>query len=434
MTLAHGLGSRSDLPIPLWLAVCAGAVAVTASFVVLAATWRTPRLRGAAAGRSLLTLQRLVDARPVCTGLRVLGLLLLTCFLMVAWLGPDDNGRHNPAPTWFYVWFWVGLVPMSTLLGPIWRALNPLRLLAALAHALLRLPHRAIPARIAGWPAEAGLIAFLWLELVSDNAASPRAVATFVTFYACVHVGAGAVYGQAWFSRNDAFEVYSELLSRAAPLGRRPDGQLVLRNPLDGLTGAPREPDVTPVILILLGSTAFDGSTRTFLWAQLVADTSRMTYLVLGTAGLLTAIAITVLSYGLAVTLTRRHLHHTRDAYAEFGHSLIPIAVGYAVAHYFSFALFQGQQGVLLATDPLSRGWDLLGLEGTRVNYTLMSSDAIAFVQTGAIVLGHIVGLIVAHDRALSLLPRRHARSGQCPMLAVMVVYTTVGIALLAGA
>lgn len=33
----------------------------------------------------------------------------------------------NPGPWWFYIWFWVGLVPLSILFGPVWRAVNPLR-------------------------------------------------------------------------------------------------------------------------------------------------------------------------------------------------------------------------------------------------------------------------------------------------------------------
>ena len=48
--------------------------------------------------------------------------------MLVATLGPNNSGA-NPAPTWVYVWFWVGLVPASLLFGPVWRALNPLRTL-----------------------------------------------------------------------------------------------------------------------------------------------------------------------------------------------------------------------------------------------------------------------------------------------------------------
>lgn len=114
--------------------------------------------------------------------------------------------------------------------------------------------------------------------------------------------------------------------------------------------------------------------------------------------------------------------------------SLIPIVIGYAFAHYFSFAVFQGQQGVLLANDPFVHGWNLFGLRGDFVDYTVVSANTIAAVQIGAIVLGHVVAVISAHDRAVGILDGRHVRSGQYAMVAVMVGYTAAGIALLAGA
>lgn len=434
LVLAHGIGGRSDLPIPLWLAMYAGAVAVLVSFFALAALWRTPRLRGAEAGRPLPRLERFADAAVTRVALRVLGVLLLAGFLVVAWMGPDDDGRDNPAPYWIYAWLWVGLVPASLLFGPIWRRLNPLRTLAGLLRPVVRLRARPLPTRLGYWPAAAGLLAFLWLELVYDHAASPRAVATFVTVYAVVQVAAGVVIGPAWFERGDGFEVYSSMIARASPLGRRADGRLVLRNPLDGLAGTPLTPDLTPIVVVVLGSTAFDGLSRTPLWSDLIAGTGRATYLALGTAGLLGALAAVVVTYGLAIRLTRPYVDRGRRAYAEFAHAIIPIAIGYTIAHYFSFAMFQGQQGILLANDPLARDWNLLGLAGATVNYTLLPTVAIAIVQTAAIIVGHIVAVTNAHDRAVAILPRRFARYGQYPMLAVMVGYTIAGIALLAGA
>ena len=113
-----------------------------------------------------------------------------------------------------------------------------------------------------------------------------------------------------------------------------------------------------------------------------------------------------------------------------FVHSLVPIAIGYAVAHYFSFAMFQGQEGLLLATDPFARGWDLLGTGDARIDYAFLGTGLIAAVQIGAIVLGHVLGVVSAHDRAASLFRRRQMRRAQYPMLAAMVAFTAGGIAL----
>ena len=131
--LAHGLGGRSDLPVPMYLAQYGAAVALIFSFAALRTFWRTPRLEhaGAGDGRPLPgALQRVADAPATRAGLAVLGLFLAGITVAVAAFGPDDPVT-NPAPTWLYIWFWVGLVPASLLLGPIWRLLNPLRTLSA---------------------------------------------------------------------------------------------------------------------------------------------------------------------------------------------------------------------------------------------------------------------------------------------------------------
>ncbi len=430
--LAHGLGGRSDLPVPPWLATYAAGAVVLVSFFAVAALWAAPRFQEHGGGIPLSAAQRIVDSAPARVLLRVLGIALLAAFLGVAWLGPDDLGQANPAPTWFYVWFWVGLVPLSLACGPVWRLINPLRTIA-----MVLVPRRqgsgAVLDRMGHWPAVVSLLAFLWLELVYDLAASPRAVAIFVSCYSLVHVAAGATFGPRWFERGEGFEVYASMVARASIVGRGDDGALVLRNPLKRLAETPVVPDVTPVVLVVLGSTVFDGVSRSSPWSALGAGTDRGTYLALGTLGLGGAIAAVSVVYAAAMAGTRVFITGDRRAAPLFAHTLIPIAIGYTVAHYFSFALFQGQQGVLLGNDPLGRSWDLLGLAGSTVDYTLLPTATIAAVQIGAIVVGHVVAVVAAHDRSVAVMKQEKGLRGQYPMVVVMVAYTMTGIVLLAG-
>jgi hypothetical protein len=434
--LAHGIGGRSDLPVPLWLAAYGGAIAVLITFFALVAFWPEPKLRGFEAGRPVPAgLERVLDSTAVRMVLRGVGLLLTVAVVVVALAGLP-SAAQNPAPTWFYVWFWVGLVPLSVLFGPVWRLVNPLRTVAAILRATVfaRVRTLALPAGVGYWPAVVSLSAFVWLELVYDRADRAPTVATFIIGYAVVHVAAGVAYGQRWFDRGDGFEVYSTLLSHLAPIGRRADGRLVLRNPLDGLASLRPDPGLVVTVCVLLGSTAFDGVTRTRLWVDLTFDTSRTLYLLVGTAGLVLAIQVVLGTYTAAMWATRRYLppRAAVDLAGRFVHSLIPIALGYTVAHYFSFALFQGQAGYLLAADPLARDWRLFETDGG-IDYTIVSPQAIALVQVGAIVVGHIVGVVAAHDRAVATFPRRVQRAAQYPLLFLMVGYTVAGIALLVG-
>jgi hypothetical protein len=116
-----------------------------------------------------------------------------------------------------------------------------------------------------------------------------------------------------------------------------------------------------------------------------------------------------------------------------FVHSVVPIAVGYAIAHYFSFLLFEGQQAWILASDPFGKGADWFGTSDWTIDFTRVSRGVIATTQISAIVIGHVLGVIAAHDRAISLFKGRAAVAGQYPLLAVMVAYTLGGVALLLG-
>ncbi|WP_037312394.1 hypothetical protein [Amycolatopsis orientalis] len=406
MILAHGLGGRSDLPVPLWLALYAGAAAVVISFFALTALWKEPRLRGADAGRPLpLSLQRIADSTFTLVASRVLGVALFAGFLAMAWAGPATSA-DNPAPAWFYVWFWVGLVPLSLALGQVWRRLNPLRTVASLIPAR----HREPPERWGYLPAIAGLLAFLWLELVFPHSDSPRAIALFCTVYAVIHIVLGVVFGPRWFDRGDAFEVYARLIAGLSPFGRRADGRLVLRNPLDGLLTLSPAPWLTALVLVVLGSTAFDGLTRLPFWTSLDAGVLG------GTAGLAACIALTYGAYAGAIGLTRPYLRRGFDPYPAFAPSLIPIMVGYTIAHYFSFAVFSGQQGF-----------------GRAIDYTVVSTGMIALVQIAGIVAGHVLAVTSAHDRSVGVLRANYVKVGQYPMLALMIGYTALGIALVSG-
>ena len=440
LILAHGIGGRSDLPVPLWLAVYGGAAAVVVSFAALGAFWRHERFSGEG-GRPLPpALQGVVDAGVTRALLSALGLALFAATLVVGLMGAS-SGSANPAPTWLYVWFWVGLVPASLLLGPVWKVLNPLR---TISRALFFVAGdrrqegvRTYPEGFGYWPAAIGLVVFVWIELVYERAAESITVVVFVSIYSLVQLLGAQLYGRVWFERGDSFEVYSSLLARMSWLGRREDGRLVVRNPFEGLAALKSAPGLVAVVTVLLGSTAFDGLSRTQLWTDLTEGASVISKRLIGTAGLAAAIAFVVAIYSLAMFFSRRALSRldisTVELQGRFVHSLVPIAIGYTVAHYFSLFVFQGQAGYILASDPLSRGDDFFGTSDWQIVYTVVSTAAIALVQVAAIVAGHVLGVVAAHDRAVGMFSGRDKSRGQYALLGAMVTFTIGGIALLVG-
>jgi hypothetical protein len=147
------------------------------------------------------------------------------------------------------------------------------------------------------------------------------------------------------------------------------------------------------------------------------------------------AIAAVALFYELGIR-GMRTVDPRRDAgelARSFAHTLAPIAFAYAIAHYFSLLVFQGQALIYLASDPLGTGANLLGTANTQVNYTLISGSGIWYVQVAALSAGHVAGLVLAHDRALTVFgdDRRAAIRSQYWMLTVMVGFTCLGLWLL---
>ena len=430
--LAHGVGSRTDLPIPLGLALYGAGAAILISFAVLLLFWRTPRLGGPSSGRPLpVTVQRFLDARAVRRGLQAVALAVAVLVTAVALAGPRETDE-NLAPWALYVTFWVGLVPASLLLGPVWRVVNPLRLLhRGLAVLVPRSPGADRLPRLGLWPAVPSLLVFLWLELVFPARAEPAVVAAFLLCHAAVQLWLALWFGEEWFARGDGFEVYSTLIARLSPWGRRDDGRLVLRSPLANASAAPAERGLAAVVVVLLGSTAFDGLSRTVFWQT---GPGAADDVLSGTLGLLAMIALVGVLYLLGTRLSGRLAGQPREVQPRrYAGTVVPIVLGYTVAHYFSLLALDGQTTWILASNPFGLARvDLFGTYRNAVDLTAVGPDAIALVQVGAVVLGHVLGVTLAHERAL-LSGRRARASDQLPLVVVMVLFTVGGLGLLFG-
>ncbi|MEV1176056.1 hypothetical protein [Nonomuraea sp. NPDC049784] len=399
--LAHGVGARSDLPIPLFYAYAGAFAALVVSFLALGLLWADSRFRGDRAGR-LIPLR--LPARPA----RVLGLLV--ALYTLGWLvaGPAEP---NAGPYLVYVLFWVGLVPASLLFGPVWRAVSPFRLLPDR-------PRRPLPSRLGYWPAAAGLLAFTWMELVAPEPSAPVTLLVFLALYGAAQLTGTLVYGHAWLERGDPFEVYSTLIGHLSPLGRRANGDRVLRSPFDGLDAIEPAPGLVVTVCVLLGGTAYDGFSTTPAWVGAL-QSGPLGRTGLGTLGLLAAVAGVAVLYAACLGVAGL-IGGARGLTARFAHSLVPIATGYLIAHYFSLLVIEGRHGILMA----------LGLDA-KADPNAIEPATIATVQVLAIVIGHVVGVVAAHDRSVRLLPPARAVAGQIPLFVLMVCYTIGGLTLL---
>jgi hypothetical protein len=430
----HGLGGAQDLPISRELAILGAAAAVAVSFVVLVLAWRRPRYDAATSGRPAPPWLAGVVNSVWWRGLwRLVGLLALIYLIVIAVFGKDL--LINPIFGIFYVWIWVGMVVASLLFGRVWRAISPFRLinsgLARISGADPDDGFLTYPERLGIWPAAVGLFAFVWMELVYPHNVDLAPVRLWCAVYLAAMIVGGAVFGSTFYARADPFEVYSSLVAQASIWGRR-EGVLLIRSPLANLDSTPAVPGMVAVIAVLFGSTAFDAFRESTRWLTFIQGTGRSTYLQnnLGLLGFCLAVGVifwvACISTGVGTDIRRRDLPN------QFAFSVIPIVIGYIVAHYLSYVVEIGTQTLIQASDPLSNGSNLFGTGTWAVPYWLsFHPTLLANVKVLSVVAGHVVGVICAHERAIKVLPKRHQLTGQLPLLFAMIVFTVGGLYLL---
>lgn len=421
MTLiSHGVGGPSDLPIPFLYGIAAGTVAVAATFVVVLLAWRESRFTGVPGVPGVPEVPE-VPARR--TWLGVLGLLLTGWILGALYLGPDTSANGGLGTV--YVFVWVGLVPLALVAGHVWRDLSPWRTLQAGIGRALGHPDGCVtyPVRLGYWPAATGLLAFVWLELASPDPGSIEAVRAWVGGYVIVTVIAGVVFGPRWFDRGDPFDVYSAIVARLSPFVQ--DGRWNLHHPLRSLPDLPVAPGLVAVLAVLLGSTAFDSFSRSQAWQSRAPGDAATTLALVGFC-----LVVAVLFVGAAMSTRGVSAQQRRDLPGQLAHSLVPILVGYVLAHYLTYLVERGQSVFFGLLDPLGRGWTPLGAPATQYVLSVHSST-LAGLTVGFVVVGHVLAVIAAHDRALAVLPRTHRLTGQLAMLVLMVAYTFAGLYLL---
>ena len=448
--LAHGLVGKQDLPIPRWLFAWAAAGVLVVSFVGLAVLWPRPRLEQA-------------RERPVLTvpaALEVLcGALGVAAFVVVVWAGYAgiQSATANLAPTAIYVVFWVAIPFATLLLGDVFAAFNPWRAAARGVAWVYGRARRggeppapmAYPAWLGRWPAALGILAFAWVELVYVNKDDPSQLATMALLYAAVQLVGMSLYGiDAWSRNAAAFGLYFRLFSMLSPLHWRAR-TLYVRPPLAGAPRLKAGPGTVAMLCTMIGTVSFDGLSQGSLWTGQggIAPDLQQRFINLGfsgevaleiafTIGLLTMVGLISGLYRLGV-LGMRSIGggDATDLSRRFVHSLIPIALAYVVAHYFSLLMYQGQAMAYLVSDPLGHGSDLFGTASSTINYNLVGANGVWYVQVVALVLGHACGLTLAHDRALVVFDNpRDATRSQYWMLAVMVAFTSLGLWLLSAA
>ncbi|HET9852981.1 MAG TPA: hypothetical protein VFP56_10800 [Candidatus Limnocylindrales bacterium] len=411
--LGHQLVGRLESPLPLAVYLAGAAMAVALSFAfVLLRDVRAPEERGE---------PRLVRAPGwLVNGLRAIGLIGWLWIVVQTIVG--GSSAASVAPLFLWVYGWVGVAIVSAFVGPIWRWVDPFSTIFDIGAAVAgRLgiagwEPASYPERLGAWPAAAGMVFFVGLELVFHGADLGMVL---IAYTALTLLGMANFGRDVWRSQAETFGVWFGLLNRMASFAPAPvvgdDPRLLVRRSFGAglVTGDWTTPKLV-IVAIGVASILFDGLSQTQAWFDVFGFPALpiATFELLVFLGLVVGIALLVARYvGLAAV----------------GAGLLPIAMGYLLAHYLTYLLGDGQLIVVALSDPLQLGWDLLGTAFYEANYSWMPPLAVWTVMLVGVVGGHMVGAWSGHvvaSRGGGGDERRAARLRQIPLAFLMVGLT----------
>jgi hypothetical protein len=454
---AHMTGVVYNLPIPFWMYGFGASAALALSFLIVGYF-----VTAKSVARNYRDLELVVPdnmiLRAVLLGLRILSVCALLLTILAGIFGPA-NPFANFSVTFFWVVFALGFTYLTALVGDAYALISPLRVICDW---LARLNLRVLPSRVqyprwlGFYPALAFYMAFIWLELFGQP--RPRALGEILLAYSVINVVAAGVFGRdAWFQHGELFAVFLRLIGKIAPFGYRIDpasgrpDRVQVRQPFIGLLAEPADVlSLLLFVLFMLSSTAFDGVHETRPWVlifwkgiypQLTRLIARPYLFFVGFyyywqwAMLFLSPFLYLAVYTLFVWLMKIVTGSTRtvrDLALQFAFTLVPIAFVYNITHYYTLLLAEAPMIVTMISDPFGVGWDLFGTARLHRPLVIPLADQVWHTQVGLILFGHIVSVYLAHLQALKLFPKgRQGVLSQLPMLALMMLLTTVGLRIL---
>lgn len=399
---AHGAGG-AGLPAPSWLLGYGSVAILLITALLLRSAWPTARLE---------RFHPSADAPPtppppLAGGL--IGIGLLAAVFVTALAGVASNAA-NAAPSFVLVVFWVGLPLLCVLLGDVLRWVNPFVTVLRLVdrRAASRDPDAVAPA----WVPAAFLLSFVWYLQAYYRPGSPRALATFLAGYCLVALGLGLRWGHRWLATGEGFGALSCSIAR---LSARPG-----RGPL------PR--GVAGLMVVWLGSVAFDVVSQTDTWVDVLGSSRGWGRTLLNSVGIVWMTAIVAALYLVVVWVAERD--QEQRLAARLGVALVPLAVGWFLAHDLSVLVRDGQNAYILMSDPLGKGWDLFGTMHHSIDYGVLQEPWFRWTQLALLLAGHVLSVVVMHDTALTVLGRRAAVRTTWAMTAVASASVSVGVLL----
>lgn len=440
---AHAFGKLYNLPVPFWMYLYGGAAAIVISFLIIGYFINH---RGKSVSYPTLNLSNQVQLSFLTKEwfinfLKAGSAFLFLLTILTGLLG-EDSSYSNFNMTFFWIIFALGLTYLTAFIGNVYSVLNPWKILVEwyekLSGSMVK-GYMEYPKKLGYYPALFFYFFFIWFELVGQT--TPYKLSIILVQYSIINLFGISLFGKnSWFRYGEFFSVFFRLISKLAPIEVK-GGKFYLRPPFVGLLKEKAEHfSLLLFILFMLSSTAFDGFRETTPWFRLywqyLDDILRpilgeSSYSTFQTVGLLLSPFVFLIIYlvliGFAKVLAKSKLSFN-ELVLQFAFSLVPIAFVYNVAHYYTLLITEAPNLIRLISDPFGLGWNLFNTANDFV-FFIPDANFVWHSQVAFILLGHIVGVYLAHVIALSIFPsHKKALLSQFPMLVLMVSYTMIGL------
>ncbi|MFC7205425.1 hypothetical protein ACFQJC_18085 [Haloferax namakaokahaiae] len=413
--------SQENLAVPRWLYLATGGATVGAS--ALLASFVTDRrfIDRIHLWRESVAVDGAIRRGLVLVG-HAIGLVLLVLLVYLGYTGPQVP-TVNFAVIVVFAGFRAGYTMFTYLVGDTWRALNPWRTLAS------AVPNGFVeyPERFGRWPAVAGILALVWVETAAGVTRQPELLALALAGYSVVTVAGAILLGvETWFDRIDPVSVFLHFYGRVAPLRWTDDG-LSVRLPGMRLVTDDYVADVSDVAVavVLVWELTFSGFVTTQQGAAVITTIVEtgvpplLVYAFFYLGGYAAFLGLFLLA--ARVTADRIETFETpRSLAITFAPSLVAIAAGYHLAHYFGFFVSLSPMLVGALSSPLS----------PPSNPVVLTLPAwFGGLNVAFVLVGHLLAVWVAHSQAYRTFPSRlQAVRSQFPFVAVMILYTMLSL------
>lgn len=367
-----------------------------------------------------------------------LSLIFILVLLLFGWYGSRDP-LSNPLSLYIWTLWFIGFPILQIIFGNLWSFLNPWVGIIKILNLnrgffILREKYYYLPAIF-------GFLIFSLFMLVFLSPNDPAILANVVFFYLIFNFIFIIFFGEKWLEKAECFTIFFSYLSKLSLIWFSNSKVFV------GFFGA-RLTNISflPIafsifICTILATLSFDGLNETFWWFKIINVNplefhGRSSVYLENTLGLICFVIFLFFVFSFVNFIGLFFIGQSKKTFQIVGIqsiSLLPIALGYHVAHYLTSFIVDIQYVASTITDPLNVGDDYFNFgiiyETTGFFNTIETVNLIWIIQGSAIVIGHVLAVLLSHKICYQYLNKnREIFISQIPISCFMICYTFLGL------